>query len=116
MKDLLKRFGLDGFIILLFIAIFLAWLYPAPGAVEWHGVSLSDVAHWGVSVIFFLYGLRLNWSEIYSGLSNYKLHLVTQSGVFIIFPLVVLPAVAGDFFSVGAAVNRVVFRCDGQYR
>ena len=91
MKDLLKRFGLDGFIVMLFVAIFMAWLYPAPGAVKWHGFSLLDVAHWGVSVIFFLYGLRLNWSEIYSGLSNYKLHLVTQSGVFIIFPLVVLP-------------------------
>ena len=91
MKDLLKRFGLDGFIVLLFTAIFLAWLYPEPGAVKWHGVSLSDVAHWGASVIFFLYGRRLNWSEIYSGLSNYRLHLVTQSGVCIIFPLVVLP-------------------------
>ncbi len=91
MNKLLKQFGLDGFILLLFLSIFLAWIYPPPGARTVYGVSLSDVAHWGVSAIFFLYGMRLNWEKIYSGLSNYKLHLLTQSGVFLFFPLIVLP-------------------------
>lgn len=65
MRSLLKRFGLDGFILSLFGAIFLAWLYPGVGAND-GAFSLSTAANVGVSLIFFFYGLRLNWEKIRS--------------------------------------------------
>ena len=90
MKNLLKKIGLDGFILSLFGAIFLAWLYPPPGASE-KLFSLSTVARYGVTVIFFFYGVRLNWQKIYEGLKNYRLHIVVHLSTFVLFPLLVLP-------------------------
>ncbi|MBR0191569.1 MAG: bile acid:sodium symporter [Thermoguttaceae bacterium] len=90
MKNLLKKLGLDAFILSLFGAIFLAWLYPPPGASE-DLFSLSTVAKYGVTVIFFFYGVRLNWQKIYDGLKNYRLHIVVHLSTFVLFPLLVLP-------------------------
>lgn len=90
MNKFLKRIGLDGFILLLFFSIFAAWLYPSPGASE-NLFSLSSAAKYGVSIIFFFYGVRLNWQKIYEGLANYRLHLVVHFATFILFPLLVLP-------------------------
>lgn len=88
----LSRFGIDPFILIMFAAIILAWLYPDPGSGK-GTFSLSELANWGVSVIFFFYGLRLNWQKIYEGLSNYRLHIVVQLSTFLLFPLIVLPLV-----------------------
>ncbi|MDO4627690.1 MAG: bile acid:sodium symporter family protein [Planctomycetia bacterium] len=90
MKSFLKKFGLDTFVLCLFGVIFLAWLYPPPGASE-DLFSLSTVAKYGISVIFFFYGVRLNWQKIYEGLFNYKLHLVVHFTTFVLFPLIALP-------------------------
>lgn len=95
---MLKRFGLDGFILSLFGAIFLAWLYPDFGARD--GVfSLSTAANVGVSLIFFFYGLRLNWEKIRSGLANVKTHLIVMASTFLLFPLLILAtmSVCGTF-------------------
>lgn len=97
-ETMLKRFGLDGFILSLFGAIFLAWLYPDFGARD--GVfSLSTAANVGVSLIFFFYGLRLNWEKIRSGLANVKTHLVVMASTFLLFPLLILAtmSVCGTF-------------------
>lgn len=89
MSNLLKRVGLDGFVLSLFGAIFLAWLYPSFGAKK--GVfSVSTIANLGVSFIFFFYGLRLNWEKIRIGLSNVKMHVVVVFSTFLLFPLLVL--------------------------
>lgn len=90
MNNFLKRFGLDTFILLLFLSIFAAWLYPA-GGVDESFFSLSTVAKYGVSVVFFFYGVRLNWQKICEGLANYRLHLVVHFSTFVIFPLLLLP-------------------------
>ncbi|MBQ2821833.1 MAG: bile acid:sodium symporter [Thermoguttaceae bacterium] len=90
MFELLKKFGIDSFILLLFFSIFAAWIYPALGASE-NTFSLATVAKYGVSIIFYFYGVRLNWSKIYEGLKNYRLHFLVHFSTFIIFPLIVLP-------------------------
>ncbi len=86
----LKRFGLDTFILLLFLCIFLAWLDPRPGSSR-DLFSLSTVANYGVSVIFFFYGLRLNWEKIRTGLADFRLHVLIQLATFVLFPLLILP-------------------------
>ena len=90
MNNFLKRFGLDTFILLLFVSILAAWLYPAPGIDE-SFFSLSTAAKYGVSAVFFFYGVRLNWKKICEGLANYRLHLVVHFSTFLIFPLILLP-------------------------
>ena len=89
MKKILQQFGLDGFILSLFGAIFLAWLYPYFGAKK-GTFSLSTLANLGVSLIFFFYGLRLNWEKIRIGLSNMKMHAVVMTSTFLLFPVLVL--------------------------
>lgn len=89
----LKRIGIDGFICALFLAIFAAWLYPEPGAYQ--GVfSLSKLSTLCVSVIFFFYGLRLNWVKLRQGLSNVKMHVVVLLASFVFFPALVLAIMA----------------------
>lgn len=89
MKTLLKRFGLEPFVLLLFVAIFLAWLKPELGSGK-GPFSLTACSHYGISVIFFFYGLRLNWEKIKSGLANVKLHSVVLLTTFVFFPLLIL--------------------------
>lgn len=89
MKNALKRIGIDNFILSLFGAILLAWIYPCFGAQKGI-ISLSTLANVGVSIIFFFYGLRLNWEKIKLGLSNIKMHIVVILSTFLLFPLVVL--------------------------
>ena len=83
---------MNKFVLSLFAAVFLAWIYPPIGSAD--GVfSLSSLAHWGISAIFFFYGLRLDGERIRTGLANARLHLVTQTATFVVFPLLVLGAI-----------------------
>lgn len=52
--------------------------------------NLSGFIDWGIAGIFLLYGLKLNIKEVVKDVSNWKLHLLIQSGTFIIFPLLAL--------------------------
>ncbi len=91
-KSLLKiaeRAGLDGFILALLSAVFLAWLWSFPGS-EASPVPLGDIAGYGVSVIFFFYGLKLNLSQLRAGLSNMRLHILVHTSTFLLFPLLIL--------------------------
>ncbi|QMW05221.1 bile acid:sodium symporter family protein [Spirosoma foliorum] len=89
--SLLSRAGLDWFIFALLAMIGLAKLWPEPGIQE--GIfSLSTLATYGVSLIFFFYGLKLNFSQLREGLRNHRLHLVIHLTTFVVFPAVVLAA------------------------
>jgi len=69
----------------------LAKIWPEPGIQE-GPLSVSSLASYGVSLIFFFYGLRLNFDSLKVGLQNYRLHLVIHLTTFILFPAVVLTA------------------------
>ncbi|MBD2705676.1 bile acid:sodium symporter [Spirosoma sp. BT702] len=86
----LSRAGLDWFILALLGMIGLAKLWPTPGIQE-GPLSLSALSSYGVSLIFFFYGLKLNFSQLRAGLQNYRLHLVIHLTTFVLFPAVVLP-------------------------
>ncbi len=89
MSEKLRRFGLEPFVVLLFIMILLAWLCPKIGSGT-DLFSLHTAAAYGISAIFFFYGLRMDWPEIWAGLTNWKLHLVVLFGTFVFFPLLIL--------------------------
>ncbi|MBT1685778.1 bile acid:sodium symporter family protein [Dawidia soli] len=83
----LKRIGLDGFILALGSVILLAYLWPAPGIMK-HPISLATIANYGVTLIFFFYGLKLSPGTLKASLGNWRLHTVVQASTFILFPLV----------------------------
>lgn len=87
--SLLARVGLDWFILALVVMMGLAKLWPEPGIQE-GPLSISSLASYGVSLIFFFYGLRLNFASLKAGLQNYRLHLVIHLTTFVLFPAVVL--------------------------
>lgn len=80
---------MDWFSPALLLMILLAKLFPGPGLVEGF-FSLKSFANFGISFIFFLYGLRLSLGQMKGSISNWRLHLVIQSTTFILFPLTVL--------------------------
>lgn len=92
MKHLLQtlsKAGLNGFFFCLIAVVVLAFQFPAWGA-EGSVVPLSEIAQYGVSIIFFFYGLKLSPEKLRAGLSNWRLHLLIQSSTFILFPVAIL--------------------------
>ncbi len=89
-ETLAARVGIDWFLLSLIGMIVLAYLWPQLG-VDREPVSLGDLAAYGVSAIFFFYGLRLSPDKLKSGLSTWRLHAVVQLSTFVLFPLLVLP-------------------------
>lgn len=87
---MLKRLKVDSFVIAIVISIVLAYFFPELGASE-SPVPLDLISSFGISLIFFFYGLSLNSEAIKNGLKNWKLHLTVQSSTFILFPLLILP-------------------------
>lgn len=92
----LAAIGIDGFLALLLLSIFLAYLHPATGAGT-GAFSLSSIANYLISFIFFFYGLKLSKGKFKQGLANTRLHLLIHSATFLLFPL--LAFVVKPFFS-----------------
>lgn len=82
-----SRFGLDGFLVGLLFAILLAYFLPYPGTVD-SPFFIDDIANYGISLIFFFYGLRLGFRKLRDGITNWRLHLFVQSVTYLIFPLI----------------------------
>lgn len=77
---------IDGFVWLLLLSIAAAKIASLMGL---NLGFLSEVAHWGVSVVFFFYGLKLTPEKFAYGLRNVKLHAVVHISTFVLFPLIV---------------------------
>lgn len=88
-REGLGRVGLDGFFLALLGVVGLAYLRPDWGN-EASPLPLDAVASYGVSLIFFFYGLRLSREKLRAGLRNGWLHALTQATTFLLFPLLAL--------------------------
>jgi solute carrier family 10 (sodium/bile acid cotransporter), member 7 len=98
MARLLSFLKSNIFILCLLGSIVLAWLFPYWGSHE-SPLHLSTLCTYGVSIIFFFYGLRLSPVQMKAGLVNWKLHFLIQGTTFVIFPLLLL--VVNKFFASG---------------
>jgi sodium/bile acid cotransporter 7 len=99
--------GIDWFTPALLLMILLGWLFPGPG-LKSGTFSVKVIAGFGISVIFFLYGLRLSIRQLIKCAAHWRLHLVIQSVTFIIFPLLILVFrkffIGGDYESLWLGV------------
>jgi sodium/bile acid cotransporter 7 len=84
-----RRAGLGGFLFAIFGVILLAWLKPSIG-VSQSPFSLERIAVYGVSVIFFFYGISLDPQKLKASLSNWRMHLIVQCTTFVVFPLLAI--------------------------
>jgi len=85
----LNRVGLDGFFLALLAVVGLAYLRPDWGN-KASPLPLHATASYGVSLIFFFYGLRLSREKLRAGLRNGWLHTLIQATTFLLFPLLAL--------------------------
>lgn len=90
LRSILARAGFDGFLLMLLLVIILAYLFPSAG-IQKEPVSLEQLANYGLTGIFFFYGLRLNPKSLYADLNNWRMHIIIQLTTFVVFPLIVLP-------------------------
>lgn len=88
-KTVLANAGFDGFLLMLVAVIILAYFFPSFGVME-KPFSLEQITNYGLTLIFFFYGLRLSFGKLHAGLSNWRMHLVIQLTTFLFFPLVVI--------------------------
>lgn len=72
----------------LLVSIVLAYLWPYPGTTV-SPIPLAEIAGYGVSAIFFFYGLKLNLAQLRVGLSNTRLHLLIHAATFLFFPILI---------------------------
>jgi sodium/bile acid cotransporter 7 len=83
----------DGFLTALFVVVALVFLWPAPAASG--GVLHMDLAAtYGVAIVFFLYGLTLVPEQMRAGALHWQAHLLVQASTYVLFPIVVLAALA----------------------
>ena len=88
----LSKVGINGFLLGLFAAIFLGWLFPYAGSSE-SPMPWKPIINSGIGLVFFLYGVKLNPIQLMSGLKNWKLHVLIQLSTFVLIPLLVLAVV-----------------------
>lgn len=88
-KNILPKIGFDAFLSLLILAVILAYLKPQIGSGT-GPFSLSSIANYAISVIFFFYGLKLSKEKFKIGLSNTWLHVVIHVTTFVVFPIIAL--------------------------
>lgn len=100
----LRRFGIDGYMLLLLGTVVLGAVLPV------HGVAAEGLGYitWGaVAMLFFLYGVRMNAAEVWAGLTNWRLQGMSFTATYVFFPIVgvilatVLRPVLGDELSTG---------------
>lgn len=88
-KTQLAKAGINNFFFLLLGTILLAYLFPEWGEPKGN-LSIDKLTYYGVSLIFFFYGVKISPNTLQLGLSNWKLHLLIQGTTFLIFPLLIL--------------------------
>lgn len=85
----LQKIGINGLLLGIVFAALMGFLVPEWGSEE-SGIAWNTFTNMGISFIFFFYGVKLDPTSLRRGLSNWKLHLLIQSGTFLVFPLAVM--------------------------
>jgi sodium/bile acid cotransporter 7 len=99
---LLSKVGLNGFLLGLFAAIFLGYVFPEFGSPD-SIMPWKQIINVGIGLVFFFYGVKLDPAQLVAGLQNWKLHVLIQLTTFLIFPILVfgllqiIPWIDDDF-------------------
>ncbi|MFO7869537.1 MAG: bile acid:sodium symporter family protein [Bacteroidales bacterium] len=86
---MLKKIGIDWFILILIAAILFSYAFPSIGT-EKSCLPIKTISYYGISLVFLLYGLKLNTREFFQDISNWKMHIIIQASTFVLFPVILL--------------------------
>ena len=83
----MKTFYLKNwFVLTLPLVVALAWIVPDLGATSgWLQSQITTKI--GVALIFLLQGLTIPTSALHQGMKNWRLHVIVQVFIFVLFPL-----------------------------
>lgn len=99
---LLKRVGIDTYMVLLLATVCLGVVLPVAGAAA---AGLKYVTFWAVALLFFLHGAQLAPQALRAGMTNWKLQALTLGATYVMLPLIgiLLATLAGP--TLGAPVT-----------
>lgn len=83
----LRRFGIDGYLLLLFVMVLLGSVLPASGVFA-DVVRIASLL--AVGLLFFLYGARLDTAAVVAGLGNWRLQGLVLATTYLAFPVAAL--------------------------
>ena len=86
---MLARLKIDPFLLGLVAMVVLALIWPTPG-VSGGALHFDYATTYGVSIVFFLYGLTLSPEKMKDGIMQWKLHICVQLATFVLFPVLVI--------------------------
>lgn len=86
-----KEWFLTGMLISVVLGAFFPELGRRDGILH-----LETLTQWGIALIFFLHGASLSPQAIRSGFGHIRLHIITQAGTWVLYPILWL--IFGSFF------------------
>ena len=89
---LLKRAGIDAYMLILLATVLVGVVLPASGSAA---RILGHVTYWAVFLLFFLYGAKLDPAAIRAGFLNLRLQGLVLTATFVLFPVLGLILSAG---------------------
>ena len=92
----LKRIGIDNYMLMLVGMVVLGLILPARGiAAE----GLRGLTFWAVTLLFFLYGAKMDPASLRAGLLNWRLQGLTFGATYLLLPVLglILAAVFGSW-------------------
>ncbi|QUS35491.1 bile acid:sodium symporter family protein [Falsirhodobacter algicola] len=100
----LARYGIDTYMLLLILTVCLGAVLPVSGVAA---DVLSTITYCAVALLFFLYGVRLNSSEVIEGMTNWRLQGASFAATFVFLPVLgiliatILSPVLGEPLTIG---------------
>jgi sodium/bile acid cotransporter 7 len=82
-----RSIRIDPFLIALVLAAGLAFVLPARGVAE---QAVTVLTHAAIALLFFLQGVRLQRAAVISGMTHWRLQLLTLACTFVLFPVLAL--------------------------
>ncbi|WP_294614262.1 bile acid:sodium symporter family protein [uncultured Gilliamella sp.] len=82
--NILQRFKIDTFLLILIGVVITASLFPCKGETKTVFEYLTTFA---IGLLFFMHGAKLSFQAIIIGIKNWRLHCVIFITTFVIFPL-----------------------------
>lgn len=86
--SIIKKIFPDPLILYLVIALVLAYFFPVFSQLQVATIGLEQVIDTGILLVFFFYGLKLKWKEVFNDLLNWRVHLTIQLITFLLFPII----------------------------
>lgn len=81
----LRSLRLDPYLLALVATVTAAALVPATGATQ---ALLDRIVYCVIAALFFLYGARLSPSQVWSGLTHWRLQAIVLAATYVVFPAI----------------------------